>query len=304
MLAGTKKAIRSQRRIKREMTAIEAALTGLIDYAGLYPPASLDMRTAVRNYLDYLGHGHAWVLGRFVVDLTRLDELRAEAGERVGEMRLSVLAAVDADLNAVAQYRSSGLRIEAVETKCDEPLRIARICERMPSDVECYFEVPIRANCSGAIDAMAAVNVRAKLRMGGVAPEAFPDSADVAHRLQLLVDRKVAFKATAGLHHPLRSTHPVTCAADSPRALMHGFVNLLCTAALLHFGGSEGEAARMLEEQDAGAFHIDADSIAVRDHKWSSGQLHEVRQCFTGFGSCSFVEPLLDLEALGWLKQK
>ena len=301
MLAGVEKAIRTQRRIEREMSAIEAALTGLIDYAGLYPPAGLDMGSAVRNYLDYLGHEHAWVLGRFIVDLTRLDELRAEAGDRVGDMRLSVLADVDADLNAVAQYRSRGLRIEALEIKCDEPLRIARICERLPPDVECYFEIPVRSGCSGSVDAMGAVGVRAKLRMGGVVPEAFPEPCDVAHRLHLLADRKVAFKATAGLHHPLRETHRLTYANDSPRALMHGFINLLCAVALLHFGGTEDEATRMLAEQNAGEFHMDADSIGVGGHKWASAQLDEVRQCFTGFGSCSFVEPLHDLEAIGWL---
>ena len=286
------------------MTAIEAALTGLIDYAGLYPPASLDMGAAVRNYLDYLGHDYGWVLGRFIVDLTRLDELRDVAGDRTGDMRLSVLAAADADLQGISQHRSNGFCVESIEIKCDEPLRIARICEHMPPEVECYFEIPVRANCSGAIDAMAAVNVRAKLRMGGVVEDAIPAPSDVVHRLNLLTDRKVAFKATAGLHHPLRSTHRLTYAKESPRALMHGFVNLLCTAALLHFGGTECEATRLLEEQDAGAFHIDANSITVRDHKWTSAQLHEVRQCFTGFGSCSFLEPLQDLEALGWLTHK
>lgn len=286
------------------MTAIEAALTDLIDYAGLYPPAGLDMGAAVRNYLDYLGHEHAWVLGRFIVDLTRLEELREAAGDRLGEMRLSVLAPADADLHVITQHRSNGFRIESLEIKCDEPLRIARICENMPPEVECYFEIPIRAHCSGAIDAMAAVNVRAKLRMGGVVPDAFPAPSDVAHRLHLLTDRKVAFKATAGLHHPLRSTHRLTYAGESPRASMHGFVNLLCAAVLLQFGGSEDEAVHVLEEEDAAAFHVDENSVVVRGHKWSSAQLREVRQCFTGFGSCSFVEPLHDLEALGWLTQK
>ena len=54
------------------MSVIQSALRGLIDYAGLYPPAALDMRTAVRNYLEYRSeHKHAWMLGRFIVDAGR-----------------------------------------------------------------------------------------------------------------------------------------------------------------------------------------------------------------------------------------
>jgi len=63
------------------MTAIETLLAGLIDYAGLYPPASLDMRTAARNYVSYQNGPHAFALGRFIVDIARTDELRGFAGD-------------------------------------------------------------------------------------------------------------------------------------------------------------------------------------------------------------------------------
>ena len=35
------------------MSAIETLLAGLFDYAGLYPPAGLGMRSAANNYLEY-----------------------------------------------------------------------------------------------------------------------------------------------------------------------------------------------------------------------------------------------------------
>ena len=74
------------------MTALESLLAGIIDYAGLYPPASLDMRTAVRNYLNYGHSQHASALGRFIVDINRLTELREVAGDSTRHLRLSVLA--------------------------------------------------------------------------------------------------------------------------------------------------------------------------------------------------------------------
>ncbi|UWZ84465.1 hypothetical protein [Occallatibacter riparius] len=283
------------------MNAITSALSGLIDYAGLFPPASLDMRTAVRNYLDYRSQKNAWMLAGFIVDLARLGELRETAGEALSGLRLIVLAAPDADFTAIARHRSTGQCIEAVEIKCCEPLRIARTCELLPEEVQCYVEIPIAEGSTSTVDAIAAVGVRAKLRMGGVTADAFPTARQIAERMFLLADRCVAFKATAGLHHPLRSKHRLTYAQDSPSGVMHGFLNVLCAAAALRFGASVEGAVRILEEQDAAAFAITDDEIGVHDFRWTAGQVREVRQFFTSFGSCSFAEPVQDLEALGWL---
>jgi hypothetical protein len=286
------------------MTANQAALSGFIDYAGLYPPAALDMRTAVENYLAYRAQKHAWILGRFIVDLSRLDELRDAAADQLGAIRLSVIAAADADLGPIQKHGNGGFRIEAIEIKCDEPLNIARNCEQLPPDIECYFEIRIAQGCTASVDAIAGVGARAKLRMGGVTSEAFPVAPQIAARLHLLNDRAVSFKATAGLHHPVRSQHKLTYAADSPSALMHGFMNVLCAAAAVRFGGSAEQAAGILEEQNPAAFQISDHAIGIHKLAWSAEQILEVRQFFTGFGSCSFTEPIQDLEALGWLPER
>ncbi|HET6170612.1 MAG TPA: hypothetical protein VFE01_10555 [Terracidiphilus sp.] len=283
------------------MTATEAAFTCLVDYAGLFPPAALDMRSAVRNYLAYRGLPHAWMLGRFIVDITKLDEVKDAAADEFPSIPLSVIAPADFDARMLARRRDEGFRIDSIEIKCHEPLKIARVRERVPEDVECYFEIPAQQACTGAIDALAAVNARAKLRMGGIVAEAFPTAIAVAERMETLADRGVAFKATAGLHHPLRSEHRLTYAENSPAGAMHGFVNLLCAAPLLRFGGERAEAVRVLEERDANAFAITRDSVVVYQHAWDAAALSEVRQFFVSFGSCSFTEPTSELEALGWL---
>src|SRR6266404_1640053 len=57
--------------------AVDAAgvlLRDLIDYAGLFPPASLAMATSVANYDAYLRSEWSWILGRFVVPAARLPE--------------------------------------------------------------------------------------------------------------------------------------------------------------------------------------------------------------------------------------
>ena len=59
--------------------SMEALLAQLIDYAGLFPPAKLDMGPTVRNYADYVAGDDAWMLGRLIVPVGRLEEFEAAA---------------------------------------------------------------------------------------------------------------------------------------------------------------------------------------------------------------------------------
>ena len=99
------------------------------------------------------------------------------------------------------------------------------------------------------------------MRMGGVVPEAFPPIPDVIQMLDILAKLRLPFKATAGLHHPVRSLRPLTYEPESPIGVMHGFVNLCCAAALLYFGGESDEARRVLTEEDPAAWHVTADAL-------------------------------------------
>ena len=282
------------------MTAIETLLAGLIDYAGLYPPASLDMHTAVCNYVSYQTGPHAFALGRFIVDIARTDELREAAGDALGTLPLSVIAPPGIDSQTLSSLMEAGFRIESIEIKCAEPTTIEELGRRLPKNIERYIEVPIDE--SGALlDVLGASQMRAKLRMGGVVPEAFPDPQSVALVLREVFNRNIAFKATAGLHHPIRSRHHTTYAPDSSTAVMHGFLNLACAAALLHSGWSVDEAVVTIEEEDPSAWDATPDVIRCRNFAWSCAPLRDMRSFFTSFGSCSFTEPISDLEVLGWL---
>lgn len=283
------------------MSAVEAALGGLIDYAGLYPPASLDMPAAVRNYRSYRAGPRAFALGRFIVDVACLGELREAAGLALIEMPLSVIASAEIDSERLRTLIDGGFAIEAVEIKCADPATIEEIAGRLPHHIERYFEIPIRPVSTAVLDALATTRSRAKLRMGGIVPEAFPAAKSVALLLGELAGRQIAFKATAGLHHPIRARHRLTYEPDSAAAAMHGFLNLVCAAALLHFGGTAGEALKTLDEEDPGAFRMEADAIRCRAFSWSGAQLRNARGFFTSFGSCSFTEPMSDLEVLEWL---
>ena len=289
------------------MTAIDALLAGLFDYAGLYPPASFDLHTAAGKYLEYRNVRHASALGRFILGLDRLDEFRAIAGDSIGDFALSVIAQEDADWAALARQIDSGLRIESVEIKCSQASVIERIVQQVPRNVAAYFEVPMQASSRSALEAVHAAGARAKLRMGGVVAEAIPPVADVAQMLKTLADLRLPFKATAGLHHPLRSMQALTYDAQSATGVMHGFVNLSAAAAVIFFGGDVEEARRFLAEENPGAWQVCADSLRWGNlrwgnQSWTAEQLASLRSdFFLGIGSCSFEEPIHDLESLGWL---
>jgi hypothetical protein len=137
------------------------------------------------------------------------------------------------------------------------------------------------------------------VRTGGVTGDAIPPSADIVRFLAAASRVNIPFKATAGLHHALRGSHPLTYKSGSPRAVMHGFLNLLMAAALLRTGGSEEEAQSVLDENDPDAFQFGPVSVRWRNRRLSNEQIHDAREQFAlSFGSCSFQEPVDELRAL------
>jgi hypothetical protein len=97
------------------MSAVETLIAGLFDYAGLYPPAGLSLRSAVDNYLEYSRTKHASALGRFIIDIDRLDELRSVCSDSIDALRVSVIAPEDGNWEVLARQIDAGLRIETVE---------------------------------------------------------------------------------------------------------------------------------------------------------------------------------------------
>jgi hypothetical protein len=297
--------------------ALQSLLTGLIDYAGLFPPAGLGMDAAVRNYDSYVQDEYAWMLGRFIVPAARLEEY-AEAVRNAGidanTWSLSVLAsAADADVIArfntgaesgAGGFGSGGLgSIGALEIKAASAREIQDAAQAFDGNYQLYFETSPE-KWPSLLQATAVAKARAKIRTGGEVPGAIPEESRVLEFLRIASERRLAFKATAGLHHPLRAMQRLTYKPDSPQAVMHGFLNVFCAAALLwHEPGQRQEASWMLSERDADAITMDE---AMTWHNsgvmLTAQQIREAREQFCiGFGSCSFTEPIEDLRKLGWL---
>jgi hypothetical protein len=161
----------------------------------------------------------------------------------------------------------------------------------------------LHARLPELIDAVAANGCFAKVRTGGVEARAFPEAEALSRFMTVCISRDVPFKATAGLHHPVRGSYRLTYEPQSPAALMHGFVNLVVAAGLLAFDRiDERDAAAVLEASDASVFRMTSDAIAWGPHQLSLDECVQARaHVLRSVGSCSFEEPVEDLGRMGWL---
>jgi hypothetical protein len=293
------------------LRAIDALTRGLVDYAGLFPPAAEDMRQALENYATYLRAADSSALARFIVPVSRLQELEDQSQRLIGRgsqpWRLSVLVPGDVaeSMEAVGAFNKrhasalgGGAEIDVVELKATEPAEIADQSRDVPASVTAYFEVPASGNVEALIAAIASAGRRAKIRTGGVTPEAFPPADAVIDFIAACHRARVPFKATAGLHHPLRGEYRLTYEAASRKWMMYGYLNVFLAAALLNAGESEAVATDALEECDPGSFAFGDDAIVWRDKTVTTAQIQASREFAISFGSCSFREPIDELAAI------
>lgn len=245
--------------------SLRALLSNLIDYAGLYPPAALPLDLAAAKYSAYLEQPEGWILNRMVLP----------AGKAFDpHWRVSLL--VDADPGTLPP------QVESLETR--QPLKFP-----LPT----YCEVPLDRVPAGAF---------AKLRTGGLTADAIPPSERLALFLVEAAARRLPFKATAGLHHPIRSLQPLTYAADAPQAVMHGFVNVFTAAVFAWRHAPREMLLDIINDVDPHAFKFEEQELTWRGRGLATAQIEEARRDFAhSFGSCSFEEPLADLRELGWL---
>ncbi|MBV8724036.1 MAG: hypothetical protein JO078_12170 [Candidatus Eremiobacteraeota bacterium] len=284
-----------------------AAFSRLIDYAGLFPPAQLSLPDALAEYDAARRGPHAWMLGRFIIP-GRL----ASEGARGLERPFSAIVQNDPEaLLATAALRKGGAPIESLEIPLptalswDETADAIDAITQLTSKNELgalpiFVELPRSQHWPEivpvAMEALERAGLSAKLRCGGVTPADFPTIDEVAEFIAHARKNAVPFKATAGLHHPVRHLDAAT------GTMMHGFLNVIAAAALAP--RIERDAlVFVLAEEDAAAFRFDERALYWRDERIEVAELEQTRRsAFVSYGSCSLREPIDDLTALGMLQ--
>ncbi len=300
----------------------------LLDYAGLFPPARLPLDEAIKSYARYRQSPDAWMLSRFIVPAARLGELSAYrdelfvpspgfafivlcgGGDDEGEYGAALKEAAKETVSfrercgPSVSVEAFELRLPASAGDAAEVTSAVAIARDILSPERAFFEVPQgerwRPRLDAAIEALSDVAGGVsglKLRCGGAGPGDTPTVDIVAAALSGCRDAQVPFKATAGLHHPVRHFR------EKDGVTMHGFFNVFGAGILGHARGlSAAELAEVVAEKDAGAFRFSRGGFAWRDSSASVAEIEDAREnAVVSFGSCSFDEPREDLRALGLL---
>jgi len=287
------------------VTALRALLAGLVDYAGLFPPAALNMPAAVRSYADYAASDDAWILGRFVVPSAHLDAFRdarsvdALANQPEWHVAALVGANVDADMERVRSFNvamAGRAHIDTIEGKATTTDGVTTIADHA-AGFRAFVEIPL-TDFPPLLEAIRDRGLNAKVRTGGVTREAFPEPEALLAFIEHACIANVPFKATAGLHHAMRGDYHLTYEEGSPKGPMFGFLNVFLTAAFSHAGMAEGRALAFLLERDVKKLLVSPSAIRWADCTVSTNDIRAARDCVAvSFGSCSFREPVDELRA-------
>jgi len=279
---------------------------GWLDYAGLFPPAGLDMAAAAARFVDAKRGPHAWTLGRFVVPLARVDELEAciqEFDPHGDPWPLSLLigrnfAAASKQLD---EWGSQGARRFKVETLEAVLLEASDLDTSFDPELTVYYEVDSGVGMDERLEWLSRAEIgataAAKIRTGSVHADEIPIVDRVASFLIECDYAKLAYKATAGLHHPVCGDYPLTYEADAAYGRMFGFFNVFLAAAGVQAGLPSGQIIELLQETQSP--QVADGKLVFAGHSFTNEQLAQTRrERLHSFGSCSFHEPIESLENL------
>ena len=294
--------------------SIRLLLNEIIDYAGLFPPSQVSMSEAVLNYATYRNSNYGWMLGRFILPAVRLDEFYESAKEflpkgRESEWRLSALAGEDVSatirtINEFNRKHSDRVICDVLEVKAATVSKIENTMAALPKSITPYFEVaPVGRTFVDLVATLGIKRLRAKLRTGGVTRDDFPTSRDIIRFVRTCMAANVPFKATAGLHHPIRCFKPLTYAPDAPQGTMHGFLNVLLMTGFARESFRVSLLEEVMEEEFEEVFEFTEAGVNWRGtNLLTLSHIAQLRlKGMHSFGSCSFDEPVADLQELGIL---
>lgn len=246
---------------------MRALLDRLIDYAGVFPPANLPLAAAVREYREAVASADGWILGPMLLHASQVREY-----DGPGPIGVVSGEPIMGDFVQIETRSAPGDAARTIEAMagCAPVLYV----EATDSSDRTFLEAIGRARVEGH-------DVRAKIRTGGETASSFPAPAQVAGFINACVDRAIPFKATAGLHHPIRTRSLIAGATE------HGFINMLAAVRCALSGRPEALEPCLSETEQA--------AFEMRSATWQGvgAEVSEeaIRDAMASIGSCSFEEP-------------
>jgi hypothetical protein len=281
--------------------SLSELLNGVIDYAGMFPPALLAEDAAVREYHAIKASPEAWLVRRFAVPAIALATLDSgvfpvtvigRAGGNWDEDRI-------ADAEDLDRYMAATkMTVSAYECLLPTDDRdFATIFAQMDgfsAAEEVFLEVHGATPLDEFFGELAEDDrYGAKLRTGGAS---VPSPEVLASFLMHAIDLEVPVKLTAGLHHPITQR--------TGSEFTYGFVSVLGAVALA-LSEERGRPALLaaLTETSASEWSFGENTFWCGGLGGTREDIEDARALLSTFGSCSVAEPVADLMALGWWDQ-
>jgi hypothetical protein len=225
-------------------------------------------------------------------------------------------------LDRIAEFNRTGspsmgqaLLVDSIEFKVNSAGELSTLAESCRADLDCYFEIDCLSDPTALIETLVRVSDMsvpqadsiasstnrkrrfAKIRTGSVVASQIPTIEQVSRFIAACAHHFVPFKATAGLHHPIRNEYRLTYEPNADCGTMHGFLNVfVATLCAYEYQLDEQEIAKILQERAADNFHFEDDRIQWHHLTISLDRIDALRsQSIQSFGSCSFTEPTTEL---------
>lgn len=320
---------------KRSLTAFTERL---IDYAGLFPPASLNLDKAFKNYLSYNNGKYSTMLYRFIcpfTQMTQLKDLLVKEENGSDKIHISAISSGGISLSDFKLKFESDLRIWN-DFKSDPNINadINSLEAKLPEEV---FNSTDNKVLKGLIDN---ITERVRIEISNPVFTFFegvtdPKSSHIAesvidsvsnHNLKGIncgfklrtggvtadsfpASEEIAYCIRTCLDKkvPMKFTaglhHPFRHYDLTIGTMMHGFINVFAAGiiAMRHDISNKG-IEEILNDEDPEDFIFTDDHFSWKDWKAEINDVEYARKNLVlSFGSCSFDEPVDDLISLNLL---
>src|ERR1051325_9851610 len=119
--------------------SLRALLSESIDYAGLFPPCSLDVEPALKNHAQYMRSADTWMLCAFVLPVAKFDAAAAHLAEFDRKRPLHVSAVGPRTENASAFQAALRETVEVIRRfsiNCEDRLVVSQLEMVLPTGVD------------------------------------------------------------------------------------------------------------------------------------------------------------------------
>lgn len=316
--------------------SLRAMMSGLIDYAGLFPPAKLPLDEAMTNFAKYRTESDQWILSRFIIPASRLSEITADMLAtatpdapfsfsvlgRGGATMDDFLRNLQVDIEAILAFQelyTDRVITDLFEVKLPMDILAAQDADGVQDllretsglfaqvgRVASFYEVPLSIDWDEKV--IFTITNLAKFNADS------PTIPDVGFKLRCGGVTPDAFPTIAQVafavatcrdaNLSMKATaglhHPIRHYNESVQTKMHGFLNVFGAGLLARkFNLSVDVLESIIADENADHFVFNEAGFTWGHYQIGTEDIQSGRQTLmTSYGSCSFDEPREDLQAL------